>query len=101
MTYTSASGRDGLAVFSEVYYPNGWKAFVDGKETPIIKVNYVLRGLAIPKGEHQIEFRFEPASFTIGDRLTTTIGVLSILVLLYGGFVLYKNSSKRPVTAKK
>jgi uncharacterized membrane protein YfhO len=60
-----------FAVFSEVFYDRGWKAFIDGKESPIVKTNYVLRGLAIPAGQHKIEFRFEPASYLMGRKITT------------------------------
>ncbi len=92
ITYKSSSSADGLGVFSEVYYPNGWKAFIDGKETKIIKVNYLLRGLSIPAGEHNIEFRFEPASYETGSMITMVSGIISILVLLYGVFILWKKN---------
>ncbi len=90
ISYTSQSRTNQLGVFSEVYYPNGWSAFIDGKESPIIKVNYLLRGLVIPAGSHKIEFRFEPASYKIGNAITLVVGIISILVLLYGAFVLWK-----------
>lgn len=91
INYRSSSKSNGFAVFSEIYYPNGWKAFIDGKETPIARVNYLLRGLPIPAGEHNIEFRFEPASYKLGDNISLIVGILSILALLYGAFVLWKN----------
>jgi hypothetical protein len=93
LSYKSSSSGDGLAVFSEIYYPDGWKAFIDGKEANIIKVNYLLRGLSVPAGQHNIEFRFEPSSFFIGDRVSLIIGIISILVLLYGGFILWKKNT--------
>lgn len=61
--YQSNSTSNNFAVFSEVYYKLGWKAFIDGKETPIYKTNYVLRGLVIPAGKHEIKFEFKPDSF--------------------------------------
>jgi hypothetical protein len=91
LTYKSSSRTNGIAVFSEIYYPYGWTATIDGKEVPIARVNYVLRALAVPAGEHQIQFRFEPASFTIGDRISLIIGIISILIVLYGAYVLWKN----------
>ncbi|MBL7996653.1 YfhO family protein [bacterium] len=73
-------------VLSEVYYPHGWKAFVDGQETEIFKSNYVLRSVQVPPGEHVIEFRFEPAEFRLGIWVTaisfysvTGIMIISII----------------------
>ena len=99
MSYKSSSKTNGFAVFSEVYYPNGWKAFIDGKETPIAKVNYVLRGLSIPAGEHTIEFTFKPSSYYTGDRISLVVGIISILVLLYGIFILWKKNRDGQVSA--
>jgi uncharacterized membrane protein YfhO len=66
-----------------VYYERGWKAFIDGKETPIIKTNYVLRGLSIPAGKHDIEFRFKPAAYETGKLLTQVSQLLLLLLLSY------------------
>lgn len=82
--YNFNAATNQFAVFSEVYYSEGWKAFIDGKEAPIAKVNYVLRGLSIPAGKHQIEFRFEPASYKTGNLISLIVGVLSILLVAYG-----------------
>jgi hypothetical protein len=82
--YESKSGSNQFAVFSEVYYPNGWKAFIDQKEVPIARVNYVLRGLSIPAGNHVIEFTFEPAAYKTGDMISLVIGILSILLVAFG-----------------
>ena len=62
LVYESQSERDGTIVFSEVYYPYGWKAYIDGQETPHFRVNYLLRGLNVPSGKHSIEFVFDPDS---------------------------------------
>ena len=61
ITYTFNAASNQFAVFSEIYYKSGWKAYIDGKEAPIVKVNYVLRGLAVPAGKHDIKFEFKPA----------------------------------------
>jgi len=82
LSFASNNSRDGLAVFSDIYYPFGWKAFVDGKETPIFRVNYVLRGIKVPHGQHNIEFRFHPDSFYIGDRIALITSAILILLLL-------------------
>lgn len=88
--YKSVSGANGFAVFSEVYYPNGWKAFIDGKETPIARVNYVLRGLPVPAGEHTIEFRFEPKAYQVGNLVSLIVGIISILILIAGAYILWR-----------
>ena len=80
--YESQSAVNGLAVFSEIYYPEGWSATIDGKEAPILRVNYVLRALAIPAGKHTIEFRFAPKSYTIGNPITTASSWILLVVLL-------------------
>lgn len=70
LTYTFSSNRPQFAVFSEVFYNRGWKAYVDGKEQEIIRANYALRGLALEAGKHEIQFRFEPDSFLSGYAIT-------------------------------
>jgi uncharacterized membrane protein YfhO len=67
----------GLLVLSEVYYP-GWKAYVDGRETKVLRANYVMRAVALPRGKHIVEFRYDPLSFRIGAVIT----VLSFAGLL-------------------
>jgi len=76
-----------LAVFSEIYYPKGWKAFIDGKETPHIQADYVLRAMLIPAGKHQIEFKFEPASYFVGNKVSLASSIL--LLLAIGGYLVY------------
>ena len=93
MTYNSKAGSNQFAVFSEVFYPRGWKAFIDGKETPIVKVNYLLRGLPVPAGNHTIEFRFEPESYLTGKKISVITGIISFVLLLAGIFLLWKRSN--------
>jgi len=85
LKYTSINPNDGFAVFSEVYYKNGWKATIDGKEAEIFRVDYTLRGLQIPAGKHIIEFKFEPEVIKTGSTITL-ISSLGMLFLLIGGF---------------
>ena len=75
--YTAKTNAKQLAVFSEIYYRDGWKAYIDDQESPILKVNYVLRGLVIPAGDHKIKFEFKPASVTRAKQIA---GVASILL---------------------
>lgn len=91
VTYTSDAATNQFAVFSEVYYKAGWKALVDGKEMPIVKVNYVLRGLALPAGKHNIEFRFEPPRLLMGKKL----GLVGLLITLaFLGLFVFTNMRK-------
>ncbi|MBM3177887.1 MAG: YfhO family protein [Bacteroidetes bacterium] len=83
MLYRSINAKDGMAVFSEVYYPEGWEVTIDGKQASMVRVNYILRGLLIPAGEHQIEFKFEPSPFVVGDKITASANWL-ILLFFFG-----------------
>lgn len=91
--YVSNNNREGLAVFSDIWYPYGWKAYVDGKETPIIRANYVLRALRLPPGNHKIDFVFHPQKFYVGNTLA---GISSFLLyaLLVGAIILAFRSRK-------
>jgi uncharacterized membrane protein YfhO len=82
LSYSFNATTDQFAVFSEVYYDRGWKAFIDGKEAPIVKTNYVLRGLYVPAGSHKIEFRFEPQSYIMGSRITSISQIILVAVFL-------------------
>jgi uncharacterized membrane protein YfhO len=81
--YQSSSKSNEFAVFSEVYYDAGWVATIDGKETPIIRTNYVLRGLQVPAGNHRIVFEFKPASFYNSNK--AAIGASALIWLLLIG----------------
>ncbi len=81
LQYTSQTSSPSFAVFSEIYYSAGWKAFINGKEEPIIRTNYLLRGLFIPEGDSIIEFKFQPASFKYGKIISGTASVLILLLI--------------------
>lgn len=81
--YRTRNTGTGFAVFSEIYYPHGWRAYIDGTEAPILRADYILRGLVIPEGEHEVVFRFRPKSL----KVTETISFISCFLLL-GLFVL-------------
>ena len=80
--YESSSTANQFAVFSEIYYNRGWKAYIDDKESTIIQTNYVLRGLAIPAGKHQIRFEFKPASYYESKKAATVSSALIWLLLI-------------------
>ena len=84
LKYTSNNSNDGFAVFSEIYYKDGWKATIDGKETPIYRVDYTLRGLEIPKGKHIIEFKFEPEVVKTGSTIALFSSITMILLIIGG-----------------
>ncbi|WP_291130641.1 YfhO family protein [Flavobacterium sp. UBA7682] len=90
--YTATNTNDGFAVFSENYY-EGWKATIDGKDTDIHRVDYVLRGLAIPKGKHTIEFKFEPQVVKTGSTIAlfSSIGMLLVII----GGVYFEQKGKK------
>ena len=81
LSFTSSNSMDGFAVFSDIYYPYGWKAYVDGTEkSPIVKVDYALRGIKIPKGNHKIEFHFKPDSYYTGNKVAMISSLLLLLL---------------------
>ena len=92
LKYTSNNLNDGFAVFSEVYYKNGWKATIDGNETAICRVDYTLRGMDIPAGKHTIEFKFEPQVIKTGSTITL-ISSIGMLFLLIGGIYFERKKS--------
>ena len=93
LVYESKNTFDGFAVFSEVYYKNGWDVTIDGLEVDHFNVNYVLRGLNIPKGSHQIVFRFNPSVVKTGSNIAL-ISTIMFVVLILGQVVLtYRTQS--------
>jgi len=90
--YQSDNGKDGLAVFSEMYYKNGWNAYVDGQLTDHFPVNYVLRAMEVPGGKHTIEFKFEPQVVKTGGTIAL-VSSIGMLLLLIGGIYFERKSS--------
>ncbi len=82
LTYESNSDVDQLAVFSEMYYKNGWNAYVDDELTPHFRVNYVLRAMVIPKGKHTIIYKFEPQVIKTGNKISLVSYAFLILIPL-------------------
>lgn len=92
LIYESNVATNSLAVFSEIYYPKGWKATVDGKEQEIIRANYVLRALELTPGQHNIEFRFEPSSYFIGNKIMMVSSWILLLAVAYGLYQIWMQS---------
>lgn len=87
LIYKSNTQIDQFAVFSEIYYDKGWNAYIDGELASYVRANYVLRAMAIPAGSHTIEFKFEPATYYTGERVSLAS---SIALLLFLFFAFYK-----------
>jgi hypothetical protein len=89
LVYQATAVRDGLVVFSEVYYRGheDWQAFIDGKPAPHLRANYALRAMRVPAGKHTIEFRFEPPLAKTGDMIDLICNVLLIGLI---GFVAFR-----------
>lgn len=95
IVYRSNSSAPGFGVFSEVYYDLGWKAYIDGNEVPIIRTNYVLRGLSIPAGQHEIRFVFKPSSFYTGQTVAMVAGIIVWLLIIGAAIQTYRASKVR------
>ena len=85
LKYDFNSSTDQMAVFSEIYYDKGWNAYISGKKVPYLRANYLLRAMPLKAGNYQIEFKFEPSSYKIGNTLALSSSI--ILILLIGGYV--------------
>jgi len=82
LKYTSVSSSEKLAVFSEIYYPVGWTATIDGKPADILRANYVLRAMYVPAGNHTIEMKFDLPSYHTGN----SISLVCSFLLISGAF---------------
>jgi uncharacterized membrane protein YfhO len=87
LLYKYSAKEEKLAVFSEIYYPAGWKCYLDGKESKYFRADWVLRGMVIPAGDHEIKFIFKPASYYMGNKVSLASSV--ILILLVAGYFFY------------
>ena len=107
LTYHSHSANGGLAVFSEIYFPWGWTATVDGKEAKIGRVNYVLRALQLPAGDHTIVFSFDPQEVHKTEKIAKTAVYIILLLLVFAAAWTIGNSQRRrkkdkqPATTKE
>lgn len=94
LTYHAKVSGDRMAVFSEIYYPYGWKSTIDGKPADLYRVNYMLRALVVPEGEHDIVMFFAPDSIRKGNILALSCFVVFVLTLI-GSLVLYFRSKRK------
>ncbi|HLW62046.1 MAG TPA: YfhO family protein, partial [Flavobacterium sp.] len=90
LVYQSINSEDGFAVFSEVYYPKGWNITIDGTPVEMTEVNYTLRGLNVPAGNHTIEFRFEPEVVQKGSMISLIFSLLALATIIFAGISIFK-----------
>lgn len=94
LKYESNNPNEGVAVFSEIYYPKGWKITIDGKETEMFEADYVLRALLIPGGKHTIEFKFDPEVVSKGSKIALISSILILLSIIGSLVYLFKKRKK-------
>lgn len=104
MVYTAnnSSQQDLLAVFSEIYYEgvdNDWKVYLDGEMVDHIRVNYLLRGMRVPSGQHEIIFKFEPKTYLMGEKVDKVFSILLLIALASAGFMAFKKEGGEESTA--
>lgn len=92
LVYRYKAAAEKLVVFSEIYYPEGWKVFIDGNESSHFRADYILRAMIVPAGEHEIKFIFEPASYKTGNTISLASSILLLLAIAgYIGSSLIRN----------
>lgn len=96
LVYEYSANRDVIAVFAEVWYDKGWNAYVDGNKIDHFRADYLLRAAQLPGGNHKLEFKFEPASYYTGEKISL---IASILLIAAIAFAIYTDTKKSKVTA--
>jgi hypothetical protein len=94
LNYTSKNSSDGVIVFSEIYYPDGWNCYIDGKKTAYFRVNYLLRGVKVAAGNHKIDWKFEPNSYLTGSTYSFAGSIILLLAFFGVGGMELKKSLK-------
>jgi uncharacterized membrane protein YfhO len=94
IVYSSQSSDEKLALFSEIYYPAGWKSYVNGVETPHFRANYVLRAMVIPSGNNEIVFKFDPASYRLSNKIAYASSGIFVLLIIGHIFSIVRKKRK-------
>lgn len=97
VVYKTKTSKEQLAVFSEVYYAPDWRAYIDGKPAEYFRVNYILRAMVVPAGEHKIEFKCEAPTMYKLNKVTLCFSILFVVVVA-GTLVLYYRKPKKEVS---
>ncbi|MNF00757.1 Bacterial membrane protein YfhO [compost metagenome] len=92
MIYSYSAPTDVVAVFSEIYYDKGWNMYVDNVKKPYFRADYVLRAAQLPAGNHKVEFKFEPVSYYMGEKISLAGSLLLVCCL---GFAFYSENKKK------
>src|SRR5699024_807486 len=90
LVYETSSKSEQLAIFSEVYYPNGWNAYINGKPAEYFRADYLLRAMVIPPGNNKIEFKFEPKVIQTGSMISLTSTIIFVLILISGLYFVFR-----------
>jgi hypothetical protein len=96
LKYDFNAASNQFTVFSDIYYNKGWNAYIDGEPVPHFRVNYVLRAMIVPKGKHTIEFKFEPKSYYMGNKVSLASSLLLILAIAGYGFMQFRKRNDQP-----
>lgn len=96
-TYESKTKSSTLAIFSEMYYPKGWNAYIDGEQTEYLRANYLFRAVTVPAGNHTIVFRFEPRSYLLGNKITIIASIILLIFILTSIFDLIRKNKHKIV----
>jgi uncharacterized membrane protein YfhO len=96
LVYSTQTTGAQFAVFSEIFYQEGWNAYLDGQAVPHYRVNYVLRGMDIPTGKHTIEFKFEPKVIQYGSLFS--LGSYGVLFFVSIGWFFYDQKKKKQIS---
>lgn len=94
LIYKFSSKSDQVVVFSEIYYEKGWNAYINGQKVPYVRADYLLRAMALKAGNYEVEFKFEPTSYSVGNAIALTSSILLILSILGFIFWQWKNYKK-------
>jgi uncharacterized membrane protein YfhO len=100
MSFEVETDTTSFLVVSEIYYPAGWNAYLDGEKIEIHPTNYILRGVVIPKGAHTLEMKLEPESYAISTRLSLIGILLTVLLILVGAFLYYRKHYRGEIVYK-
>ncbi|NJO70362.1 MAG: YfhO family protein [Bacteroidetes bacterium] len=92
LIYETDGSGNRLAIFSEIYYKDGWNAYIDGELSSYLPADYILRGMIIPAGKHTIEFRFEPGTYKTGRKISMASS--AVLALFVIGILLFEGRKR-------